>query len=946
MHNEYLPQLPHRRRPFLALSLLIILMACSRPTPHPTISPSPTVRPTAVASALKDTQAPLIPEVSEMVFRFHDGKKVAFNSLSFIDLQADVLTTITFDTLDARALQNEGWSGSETLPGVGKIQWAGGNKEQAVLHVQIPANTEGMFLQVASKSGVATFDVTLNGISLGSLRVTDQWQVGYLSISDFQPSIASTQTPQWSDGRYFPLFPPPADRVYSIRIRPAFENWQGKSSWRFNQNEDAMLALTLVGMQGLINRGNPSIYLDWSIEGPYGNESHAWLPVLHENVNLIELDLDGLSAIRFLYRRYSQYLKGAVIYDPAIADSVNLATMYAGLENRLILSPEQLDLPGIHKFSDVVDLRQLAQEQGWDSSAESKYRLYEWIYENLWPNLDHRIIGIISPGAPSSLCIPADSYLPPGLAARDYIISLQLSALWLSPSEEPESGLLRKFLTDAPHPIPLLGFYNCEEGNTVALAAQLGDWVPVITNGNAPVSSGSLSLFSSIQPMVQRNQSVINPDHILATLKASHIATIYTSDGDSLQVLLDQGFGNFPWKDVHGYHIGWGINPVLAELAPLVWNYYMGMAGETSFLTGVSGAGYTHPAAMNDEQLRSYLAYTARYLDDTGLRSLEVMSGAGSHGEGWDRRLSRIYYEVLHDKGYLGVFPENGILGLWGLGFRYQDAPAPAVYTSYDASCQDLDWIVENLVSKRPGEIYMDLPDYPHVSDVQVVDDPEAHAGKALLFSTAASLGAVQGPFGTLPPGEYTVTFRLKVADNQDSRPMVRIYIGSTKDTGQVFANQLLAPADFQIAEKYQEFTLTFSIDQMVDLIEIGISHFGGTDPPEGDWASEDLYADKIHLSRVGGLNLPVFAGIIEIATSPAKPENMDIIEKLEQAGVLVLSPDEFVAALNPEYMIEFAAPILGSENPVIAQAGEYIDQGEYLEALLVIRSALSERIE
>lgn len=346
---------------------------------------------------------------------------------------------------------------------------------------------------------------------------------------------------------------------------------------------------------------------------------------------------------------------------------------------------------------------------------------------------------------------------------------------------------------------------------------------------------------------------------------------------------------------------------------------------------------------MNDAQLHAYLSYADYYLENSGLRSLEIHTGTGSFGEGWDERLSRTYNKELGDIGYLGVFPENVISGLWGLGFRYQNAPIPAVDTSYDASAQDIDWIVSDLVNKHSGEIYMDLANYPYRPPSQIVDDPDAHAGKALLFSTTNPLDNVQGPFCTLSAGDYAVTFRLKVENNSDDRQMVRIYIGSTAENGKVFANQLLAPSDFQAAQEYQDFNLYFSVDQMVNLIEIGVAHFGGTDPPPGDRASENLYADEIRLTRAGGLDLPVSAGINEIATSPTKPENLDIIEKLEEAGVLVLSPDEFVAALNPEYMIEFATPILGSEHPAIGYIIEYINQENYLAALITIRSALSE---
>ena len=54
-----------------------------------------------------------------------------------------------------------------------------------------------------------------------------------------------------------------------------------------------------------------------------------------------------------------------------------------------------------------------------------------------------------------------------------------------------------------------------------------------------------------------------------------------------------------------------------------------------------------------------------------------------------------------------------------------------------------------------------------------------------------------------------------------------------------------------------------------------------------------------------------------------------------------MLTPDEFMAALNPEYMIEFATPIVGANHPALIQARAQLRDGRYLESLLTLRGAL-----
>jgi len=76
----------------------------------------------------------------------------------------------------------------------------------------------------------------------------------------------------------------------------------------------------------------------------------------------------------------------------------------------------------------------------------------------------------------------------------------------------------------------------------------------------------------------------------------------------------------------------------------------------------------------------------------------------------------------------------------------------------------------------------------------------------------------------------------------------------------------------------------------------------------------------------------------------PIEPMNEDlrvVTEEFERAGGVVLHPDEFVAALNPEFMIEWAAPILGAEHPALAQAQAQLQDGAFFDSLLTVREAL-----
>ena len=69
--------------------------------------------------------------------------------------------------------------------------------------------------------------------------------------------------------------------------------------------------------------------------------------------------------------------------------------------------------------------------------------------------------------------------------------------------------------------------------------------------------------------------------------------------------------------------------------------------------------------------------------------------------------------------------------------------------------------------------------------------------------------------------------------------------------------------------------------------------------------------------------------------------ETPQFAEDFERAGGIVLTPDEFLAALSPEYMIELASPILGSEHPALTEARERLAAGDYFISLVTVRNAL-----
>jgi hypothetical protein len=923
------------------------------------------------------TLQPTRPPGTLVVFSF--GKATAYRHLvafvdgTFIDLQANSLGSIRDALLSA---EGPGWFEHDTTSSGEEFRWAGGEERTAALTLQIPKGAEGMFLGIRSAIGGLEMKVKVGDDTPVTLILDSNWQTVYVPIGDPIHELAPDAEPIWSEGHYFPEFPPPSGPIYSFRIHTALEDWWGapsKADWRINQDFNTMAALTLTSMQGIINRSGPRVYLDWVGDGPRQDASHYWVPVLQQYSDLHELPLEPRSAINFLWRRFGDRFSGVVVYDPEIADTINLATMISGLENRLILAPDQLNTPGMPVFdtASVKDLRTLAQQHHWDNTPGERLLLYKWAYDYLWnnplnqavnqllvPQLERRIIGVISPG-PQTTVINEQLYDPLSLAPRDYYIALRIPALWISPTQPDASDLFERFLQDAPAPIPVMSFFSIEEQGTVALASSHGDWTPVITVDNSPLSAGNLTVFSGVRPEeVTRYNAAISPDHIIATLGDKPVETIIFSDGDNIQYQLDHGFpgpSHLAWDEVKGLSFGWSINPILAEIAPAAWNDYVATANGTRFISALSGGGYAYPLLMDDQELDLYLRRTAHYLNLTGLRTTFVDNRTKLDDQiicvEIGEPLATQYYQRLKSAGLLGIVVPN--MKFYNpLPVTYLRTSMPIVYPSYVLSAGNGQQIAQALSDSRPGEIVHDLSSndgWLHGQEGQCWEGIDDNGATAIVFhSTDCSnvSGEVSSPLMTLTPGTYTATYHLKVPNSLSQGHVALLKVLElVQGAAQDLAHRWVDTSDFPNAGVYQDFSITFTLTKFVPTIHLWMDYTGGTTGS----ADSDLYLDTITLTRSGGSIFPVFAPVYVGQVSTEPPTNADlqaITTGYEADEVVVLSPDEFIAALNPEFMIEFAIPYLGERHRAIQAARAQLRTGQYFESLYTIREALKDAIQ
>ncbi len=390
--------------------------------------------------------------------------------------------------------------------------------------------------------------------------------------------------------------------------------------------------MLLLCLQGLVNRERPALYaiLD--------ETDRHWLDWMKQRgwVESEETVVDPMT----LVARYREKIKGAVIYDPRLASSKNVAMMIASLKDGVVVSPQlarELRLPVLE------DLR-----GRWKTHAEA----YRWASDTLWPQLNPYVMACLYPESADGL--------------RDYLYQQRVFTFWITgpidgalPGGDPtaEARVVEEVLAKAPANIPMMGFpwagddVGIGEGGGVRLFAQYGKFlVGAVGVANLSVHSGY-----SAPAFKQRPAPAIG-------LQADKIyVTWLMSDGDNLPVLSK---GNFPqlWRDkARGrVPIAWSLSPCAALLIPAVVDYYYETASENdAFVCSVSGVGYTYPddyaqrfdAAARTRLFGDFLGLTRDTLPRSDLRQIWIM------GVSQPEMINRYAAEL---PGIDAIFPDYG----------------------------------------------------------------------------------------------------------------------------------------------------------------------------------------------------------------------------------------------------------------------------------------------
>ncbi len=130
----------------------------------------------------------------------------------------------------------------------------------------------------------------------------------------------------------------------------------------------------LVTLQGQVNRRKPRLYFYWGTD----TTNQTWLSTLSVPHRVSTDPWEFLA-------KYRSEIRGAIVYDPNLPDTVNVATAMASMRGAVIATAA---LAKAHQLNVLEDLT---------GRFTTGLAAYQWAFENVWPHMSDRILTAISP---------------------------------------------------------------------------------------------------------------------------------------------------------------------------------------------------------------------------------------------------------------------------------------------------------------------------------------------------------------------------------------------------------------------------------------------------------------------------------------------------------------------------------------------------------------------
>jgi hypothetical protein len=391
-------------------------------------------------------------------------------------------------------------------------------------------------------------------------------------------------------------------------------------------------AMAVACLQGIINRAGPLVYL----LSRNNTRPRYWLDLLSRDGRWLQgrepktlKDLDALRALA------GERLKGAVIWEPTVPASANVATIIAGVEDGVVLSPELAErYLKRWQLKVLVDLR--AQFTGADTGS-TKNDAYRWAIREY-----------LAKGRCSShlLCLYEDSFSTRArgdigyVLTRDWAVKNCAFVFDLSPwgDEKPLDDPNQRLGLDletyklilsetlrhsaGKQMTELTGFFAFSKYANMPEHKSAHEPVPtewesvwLMSPYNCYQNTISSSCFNqSLHSQALRTQLQQHRTAKKMALEDKAYLCILMADYDSATPLYDLLPNHWHNAERGKIPLAWGLNPNLLETYPdLIAYFYSTASPADTFTADASAAGYMNPNRVRKEYLPLFVKHNQRF---------------------------------------------------------------------------------------------------------------------------------------------------------------------------------------------------------------------------------------------------------------------------------------------------------------------------------------------
>ncbi len=414
--------------------------------------------------------------------------------------------------------------------------------------------------------------------------------------------------------------------------------------------------LCAAALQGLLNRQSPHVMLDYGIyDNPAARRTNEvflddelWYGKYRDllgyqdrhNIEYYSeshhLEFTPASLDQLISENLDQ-IKGYVVWDEALEDTINIALMLAAKDHLLPVNRE------MEPWAQALGLKCVDNLTGrW----ADRVALYQWAFDNLFGQCVPGKIACIEPGwqrpefvdyiVQQNIFVFSLNSSHKGLGStlllllafgpawlREALFTLRLDgllrrfALWWMGQQDREVSLANRIHRAVKSAtFPTIFGWHTKRDDELSFMLQLS------ANGLRLVPShiaGNFSFHSQVKPLGapparQPEIPALDPQGIYLTFTLS--------DGDQLMMMNSAELGNWRSPARGSVPFNWECQPLLVELAPALLQRYQRIATPNDCLiAGPSGAGYVVPPLLPN--FPAYMKETARIC---GLAGINVVT--------------------------------------------------------------------------------------------------------------------------------------------------------------------------------------------------------------------------------------------------------------------------------------------------------------------------------